>query len=370
MSNSYAFVDPSYDNFLMHYRIKDGSKNGVRRWENYDGHLTPAGKERYSVYWEKGLNLRGKKVDYGNESTKRKGPKSDPVDEIRKKLDIGTANYEKPDGSLTAAGKKKFGDILTKKEMENLVRNYNKTNGTNYKVGEVTFRKNGKLYSSEGKRVDEDLKIESLGVAKVKRDLFGGDKTQDDPGLLKKVTDTKYKQQMREMNELSNEDLKKAIERSKLEKEYIRELGIQKSRGEKFIDNIKDSAVNIATDIAKESARELGLSFLNNVIVPKFTEAIIKDPEQAKKEAKRANDSINNRVNQADKKRTEQEKQQKNQGNKNTNSIFSKPPDQTSTKDLKSLLGQYRKDLSESDIDKLSRPELIEKLNKINDSKK
>ena len=66
MNNSYAFVDPSYENFLMHYGTK-GMRKGVRNYENYDGTLTPAGKERYSVYWTKGTNLKGKKVSYGNE---------------------------------------------------------------------------------------------------------------------------------------------------------------------------------------------------------------------------------------------------------------------------------------------------------------
>ena len=34
------------DDYLMHYRTK-GSKNGIRRWQNEDGSLTPAGEEHY-----------------------------------------------------------------------------------------------------------------------------------------------------------------------------------------------------------------------------------------------------------------------------------------------------------------------------------
>ena len=37
------------DYVLVHYGIK-GQQHGVRRWQNEDGSLTPAGRERYSKY--------------------------------------------------------------------------------------------------------------------------------------------------------------------------------------------------------------------------------------------------------------------------------------------------------------------------------
>ncbi len=36
------------DDFLEHYQIK-GAKHGIRRFQNYDGSLTPAGRERYGI---------------------------------------------------------------------------------------------------------------------------------------------------------------------------------------------------------------------------------------------------------------------------------------------------------------------------------
>lgn len=276
MNNSYAFVDPSYEDFLMHYG-RLGQRKGVRNFERYDGTLTPEGKERYSIYWKKGTNLKGKRVDYDDDGNSQKGGSSErkKTGAIAKALNIGTANYEKPDGSLTAAGKKKFGDILTKKEMENLVRNYNKTNGTKYKVGEVTFRKNGKLYTPEGKRFDENTEIDSVGVASLKKKLFGvqGAKAADKPGLISKFRDTKYKQEIRNMRNMSDEEIRRAIDRARLEKDYIRELGIQKSAGEKFIDGLKSNAMSIAGDAAKNFAKETGQAFLNQVVKPKLYEA-------------------------------------------------------------------------------------------------
>lgn len=40
--------DLEENNFLEHYQIK-GAKHHVRRFQNYDGSLTPAGRERYGV---------------------------------------------------------------------------------------------------------------------------------------------------------------------------------------------------------------------------------------------------------------------------------------------------------------------------------
>lgn len=37
-----------YDNYLMHYQIL-GAKHGIRRFQNPDGSLTPAGRERYGI---------------------------------------------------------------------------------------------------------------------------------------------------------------------------------------------------------------------------------------------------------------------------------------------------------------------------------
>lgn len=269
MNNSCAFVDPSYENFLMHYG-KLGQRKGVRNYENYDGTLTPEGKERYSIYWKNGTNLKGKKVNYDDSTPKKAAKKSEPTG-IREALNIGTARYEKPDGSLTAEGKRKFGDILTKKEMENLVRNYNKTNGTKYKVGEVTFRKNGKLYTPEGKRIDEKTELDPVGLARVKNKLFGNGEGK--PKLLEKITDTKYKQEVRNMKNLSDADLQKAIERARLEQTYMNTLDIQKSAGEKFLDNLKNNTASVASDLAKDFAREAGSVFLNQVVKPKIQEA-------------------------------------------------------------------------------------------------
>lgn len=46
--SSYYGTVPLASNYLMHYQVK-GAKHGVRRWQNYDGSLTPAGYIHYGV---------------------------------------------------------------------------------------------------------------------------------------------------------------------------------------------------------------------------------------------------------------------------------------------------------------------------------
>lgn len=357
MSKSYQFIDPSYEDFLIHSG-RLGMKWHVRNFENYDGTLTPAGKERYSVYWKKGTNLKGKKVDYGRSSNKNlmKAPstagrgKEDTG--VRAESSRSILDYQKADGSLTPEGKKKYGDILTEKEMQTLVRNYNSANGTNYRVGDVSFRKNGKLYSAEGKRVDEDTKISKTDTiaAQTKPGLFGGQK------------ELSYKEKLQNVRAMSDEDLKRGIERSKLEKAYIEELGIQKSRGEKFIDNLKTEAASAATEVAKQAVKEAGDAFLKKYVLPKLSKTTGISQEELSKGADKLKEAVDKGI-QAQQQKAQQQAQQTQQkpqqgGNQTTTS---KPIEQTSNKDLREMV-RKQKNMSEESVNKMSRDDLIKTL--------
>lgn len=358
MNNSYAFVDPSYAEYLAHYGIPL-MKWHHRNYENYDGTLTPAGKERYSVYWKKGKDLKGHKVDY---DAPRPGAGRGRAESEKPEVSKGITDYQKPDGSLTAEGRKKYGDILTEKEMQNLVRNYNSANGTRYRVGEVTFRKNGKLYTAEGKRLNENVDIEKAEST-----------NRDENGILDKARrlvthESVYKEQIKDMKNMSNEDLQKAIDRSKLEKAYIAELGIQKSKGEKFIDNMKNAAFTTATEVGKEAVRQAGNQFLDKVIMPRVLEGIEKMGVN-KDDAKKVLDEVGSSAKKAmEKAATEQKAQEQkpqqngdqkqqqsdSKGSSGNQNGLSKPIEQTSSNDLRAYV-KKQNNLSDDEVNKMDR---------------
>ena len=80
--------DLEESDFLEHYQIK-GAKHGVRRFQNYDGSLTPAGRERYGVG-----EARKKKADDDKASKKaeRRSKIAEKVAERKAKLEA-----EKPE---------------------------------------------------------------------------------------------------------------------------------------------------------------------------------------------------------------------------------------------------------------------------------
>lgn len=80
--------DLEENNFLEHYQIK-GAKHGVRRFQNYDGSLTPAGRERYGVGEARKKQVVDDKV---SKKAERKSKIAEKVAERKAKLEA-----EKPE---------------------------------------------------------------------------------------------------------------------------------------------------------------------------------------------------------------------------------------------------------------------------------
>lgn len=116
--NSYYAVIRSPD-YLEHFNIK-GSHWGKRRYQNYDGSLTPEGRERYGV---------------------------------------------------GAPREKKSEDSLSKKEMKKMIRDYNTRTGEKKKINKyTTFKTDHGTYDYKGRRMDVTTDVNDQGKTRNPKD--------------------------------------------------------------------------------------------------------------------------------------------------------------------------------------------------------
>lgn len=116
--NSYYAVIRSPD-YLEHFNIK-GSHWGKRRYQNYDGSLTPEGRERYGV---------------------------------------------------GAPREKKSEDSLSRKEMKKMIRDYNTRTGEKKKINKyTTFKTDHGTYDYKGRRMDVTTDVNDQGKTRNPKD--------------------------------------------------------------------------------------------------------------------------------------------------------------------------------------------------------
>ena len=133
----------------------------------------------------------------------------------------GIRRYQNPDGSLTIAGKIRYGN------------------------------KNRLEASVNKKAAKLQRKYNDLTGKSIRQNNAAKDKTEEET----RKKDSKYKS----ISEMSSEELQAAINRINLEKTYLQAMESvnprKVSRGQKFIDSFKDQAVN---SISKGAAEALG----------------------------------------------------------------------------------------------------------------
>jgi uncharacterized protein (DUF3084 family) len=132
-------LQSEYYNSLIHSGIK-GQKWGVRRFETKDGHLTPAGKERYDVYDE------GGKVSKKQRKEEKKALKAAKKIQTQYKAAgerLGRADYYRAKG-----------DEAAKQHIDN----------------EKLLRKAAKQYDREGKVLSAELARRAADKAKERGD--------------------------------------------------------------------------------------------------------------------------------------------------------------------------------------------------------
>ncbi len=136
----------------------------------------------------------------------------------------GVRRFQNKDGSLTPEGRARYGDVLTKKQMNNYIREYNLRTGSDKKINKNTvFKTPNGMYDYKGRKLrNADVEVENPTEEK---------KTNSDtkPGDKKRMTD---------------DELRAANERMRLEEEYLKHIANlnpkKVSLGQQFANNLKN----------------------------------------------------------------------------------------------------------------------------------
>lgn len=117
----------------------------------------------------------------------------------------GIRRYQNKDGSLTPEGRARYGDVLTKKQMQGYIKDYNLRTGSNKTINKNTvFKTADGLYDYKGRKINTDVSV-------------------DDPmNKVEKKTETKPK--IRGASDMTDEELRAANQRMQMEEDYKRHL--------------------------------------------------------------------------------------------------------------------------------------------------
>ena len=193
------------DNELYHYGIQ-GMRWGVRRFQNSDGTLTAAGKKRY--YGIQGMRW-------------------------------GVRRFQNSDGTLTAAGKKRYNKELEsyradKKKLAEETRKFERVKKNKEKVE--------KLLADKQALIDQKRNLEAEKKAfKRKKDTIKSDEPTPEQieAKKKKVLESRSAKILYENADLfSNEELTAAYNRLSLENNIKNLAPETVSRGERALDNV------------------------------------------------------------------------------------------------------------------------------------
>ena len=179
----------------------------------------------------------------------------------------GVRRFQNPDGSLTPEGRARYGDVLTKKQMQNYIREYNLRTGSKKTINKNTvFKTPNGMYDYKGRK------------------LRNADVEVDNP-TEEKHTDSKPKNEHR----MTDDEIRAANTRMQLELDYrqkMSQLNPKKvTMGQQFVDNLK-------ADLVKDIPAGIS-GMVKNAIASAGNSKPNDGGEKEKKEEKRTNININ-----------------------------------------------------------------------------
>lgn len=163
----------------------------------------------------------------------------------------GIRRFQNPDGSLTEEGRKRYGDILTKDQMNNMIKGYNLRTGSDKKITKKTiFKTDHGTYDSKGRRIDTDTEVKDPGNDKPKK------------------TETKNKK----VSDLSDKELEALNNRMQQELTYIERYAKlhpkDKSTIQRMTENLKESLIRDIPGGVSEGIKQYIATTIKNMANP------------------------------------------------------------------------------------------------------
>lgn len=296
--------------YLMHYRTR-GSKNGVRRFQDEQGHLTSEGYQHYKDMYGWGDKPKAagdpaktpgeKKPTVGNAA--KQVISKDEYEQKRQESAVEDAAYKKERKAALSAKAPEHVRLMTaaeykKKDAERDMKRYELEESAGHKVRAEFFRRSVLKDLDESKQFEKDARVAKLGSlnykdinkqvkddvketnakileAKARRDSdavsidpkTGKEESVYNPeSVSKKQLAVLRKNQLREEKEavknvrnMSDEDLNKALNRLRLEKQYA-ELVNERANRE------RGPIYEMASKLVKDAAQDLAKKSLDVVV--------------------------------------------------------------------------------------------------------
>ena len=109
----------------------------------------------------------------------------------------GIRRYQNNDGSLTPEGRARYGDVLTKKQMQGYIKDYNLRTGSNKTINKNTvFKTADGLYDYKGRKINTDVSVDDpMNKVEKKTDKTSEDEDEENEfgtGITNSYTGDKY----------------------------------------------------------------------------------------------------------------------------------------------------------------------------------
>lgn len=181
----------------------------------------------------------------------------------------GIRRFQNPDGSLTEEGRKRYGDILTKDQMNNMIKGYNLRTGSDKKITKKTiFKTDHGTYDSRGRRIDTDTEVKDPGNDKPKK------------------TETKNKK----VSDLSDKELEALNNRMQQELTYIERYAKlhpkDKSTIQRMTENLKESLIRDIPGGVSEGIKQYIATTIKNMANPQPDKKLGNDQQKQNSDKK------------------------------------------------------------------------------------